>query len=110
MKLLQEGAILLSGFPCQPFSVLQEGDAATHADAEVIKLLLKIVGIAEPEAFLLENIMNLAIEHRETFDAILLQLQEGGYHVGLNISTASDTSMQTRGTRPHRPHRSMPSA
>jgi len=74
--------ILLSGFPCQPYSKAGKKLGLKDDRASVILSLIKILRIKKPKAFLFENVANLTNhDNGNTLDFIINEIKNAGYHV-----------------------------
>lgn len=101
---IPEGAIprhdiLLAGFPCQPFSIagVSKKNALNHPHGFNCKTqgtlffdIARIIRFHQPQAFLLENVKNLARhDSGRTFTIIRRTLEEDlGYHISYRIINA----------------------
>lgn len=99
--------ILLAGFPCQPFSIagVSKKNALGRAHGFLDETqgtlffdIVRIIAEKKPQAFLLENVKNLASHDRgRTFDVIKQTLTQGlGYTIDYRIIDAAHFVPQHR--------------
>lgn len=90
--------VLLAGPPCQPFSIVGKRRGRQDERANLIPEFVRLVGELEPEAFVFENVPNLAtIGGGEIFDELCRELCRLGYGVGAGVVAAADYGVpQTR--------------
>lgn len=74
--------VLLSGFPCQPFSISGKGLGFDDIRGTVFFDIMKIVQAKKPKAVVFENVANI-IHHDQgnTFKTIINTLEKCGYNV-----------------------------
>lgn len=100
-KMVPDHAVLLAGFPCQPFSIAgvskKNALGRKHGFEDKTQGTLffdvaRILDVKRPAAFLLENVKNLKSHDKgRTFKVIMETLDELGYWVAdLDINDASD--------------------
>ncbi|MFP6253499.1 DNA cytosine methyltransferase [Helicobacter pylori] len=82
---------LISGFPCQAFSINGKRKGLEDERGTIIYGLIRILKVKQPECFLLENVKGL-INHKqqETFNIIIKALQEAGYTAYYQILNSAD--------------------
>ena len=94
--------LLFGGFPCQAFSIcgLQKG-FADNTRGTLFFDIARIIKEKEPQAFVLENVKNLAShDNGNTLKTILNVLRdELGYHVDYNLLNALDFGLPQKRER-----------
>ncbi len=81
--------ILLAGFPCQPFSIIGNGNGFTDTRGTLFFEIERILRDKRPRAFLLENVKQLVThDSRRTFAVILRHLLALNYHVHWKVLNA----------------------
>jgi DNA (cytosine-5-)-methyltransferase len=81
---IPECDIVLGGFPCQAFSIAgyRQGFKDEKGRGNLFFDVARIIEAKQPEAFLLENVKNLATHDKgNTFRVIKETLEDLGYHV-----------------------------
>jgi DNA-cytosine methyltransferase len=74
--------ILVSGFPCQPFSSSGHRSGEQHEQGNVFQGILKIIEKKAPEICIFENVQGIiSNKYGHTFGSILLSLTNIGYIV-----------------------------
>lgn len=82
---------VIGGPPCQPFSIVGKRQGASDRRASLIDHFVRIVAEVEPDAFLLENVPNLAtIEGGRILDQAKDALARLGFAVDHRIVSAAD--------------------
>lgn len=78
--------ILTGGFPCQPFSIAGRQEGFDDPRSNVFWKILQIVDFHKTPIVILENVKNLTShDNKKTFQVILEQLAERGYHVRYKV-------------------------
>jgi DNA (cytosine-5)-methyltransferase 1 len=81
--------ILCAGFPCQPFSIIGNGGGFADARGTLFFELAKIIEAKEPQAFVLENVRQLASHNGGKTLARILEILRGlHYTVDFRIFNA----------------------
>lgn len=104
---IPDHAVLLAGFPCQPFSIagVSKKNALGHAHGFADETqgtlffdVARIIAAKQPRAFLLENVKNLQSHDKgRTFDVIKRTLtEELGYHIHCKVIDAAHFVPQHR--------------
>lgn len=84
--------LLISGFPCQSFSIVGKREGLKNQEkGQIIFYLANILKIKQPSFFILENVKGL-INHNQgkTFKIILNILENCNYNVFYNILNTLD--------------------
>jgi DNA (cytosine-5)-methyltransferase 1 len=83
--------ILTGGFPCQPFSIAGKQEGFQDERSNVFWKILAILDHHKPSIVVLENVKNLT-SHDEgrTFEIILKNLKERGYHVTTKVLNTAE--------------------
>ncbi|GAA6982948.1 DNA cytosine methyltransferase [Helicobacter pylori] len=91
---------LISGFPCQAFSINGKRKGFDDTRGTIIYGLIHILKIKQPRCFLLENVKGL-INHKrqETFKTIIKSLQEAGYTTYYQILNSADFQLAQKRER-----------
>ncbi len=91
---------LISGFPCQAFSINGKRKGLEDERGTIIYGLIRILKVKQPECFLLENVKGL-INHKqqETFKTIIKALQEAGYTTYYQILNSADFQLAQKRER-----------
>ncbi|GAA7619997.1 DNA cytosine methyltransferase [Helicobacter pylori] len=91
---------LISGFPCQAFSINGKRKGLEDERGTIIYGLIRILKVKQPECFLLENVKGL-INHKqqETFKTIIKALQEAGYTIYYQILNSADFQLAQKRER-----------
>lgn len=84
--------VLTAGFPCQPFSLAQQGKKGLeHKSGNLFYEIVRVLKHHKPDCFLLENVRGLIFKNnREVFKLILKELESCGYVVQWKILNAKD--------------------
>jgi len=78
--------ILAGGFPCQPFSIIGNGQGFADTRGTLFFDVERIIKAKQPKAFLLENVKRLVShDNGRTFKTILQKLEDLGYYVHYKI-------------------------
>lgn len=90
--------VLLAGPPCQPFSIAGKRRGRDDDRSSLISEFVRLVRELEPEAFVFENVPNLAtIADGKIFEDLCRQLRQLGYGLGAGVLAAADYGVpQTR--------------
>ncbi len=91
---------LISGFPCQAFSINGKRKGLEDERGTIIYGLIRILKVKQPKCFLLENVKGL-INHKqqETFKTIIKALQELGYTTYYQILNSADFQLAQKRER-----------
>ncbi|GAA8511337.1 DNA cytosine methyltransferase [Helicobacter pylori] len=91
---------LISGFPCQAFSINGKRKGLEDERGTIIYGLIRILKVKQPKCFLLENVKGL-INHKqqETFKTIIKALQESGYTTYYQILNSADFQLAQKRER-----------
>ncbi len=91
---------LISGFPCQAFSINGKRKGLEDERGTIIYGLIRILKVKQPKCFLLENVKGL-INHKqqETFKTIIKALQEAGYTTYYQILNSADFQLAQKRER-----------
>ncbi|GAA9508941.1 DNA cytosine methyltransferase [Helicobacter pylori] len=91
---------LISGFPCQAFSINGKRKGLEDERGTIIYGLIRILKVKQPKCFLLENVKGL-INHKqqETFKTIIKALQEVGYTTYYQILNSADFQLAQKRER-----------
>ena len=90
--------VLLAGPPCQPFSIVGKRRGREDERANLVSDFVRLISELEPEAFVFENVPNLAtIAGGEIFDDLCGKLRGLGYGLSAGVLAAADFGVpQTR--------------
>jgi len=78
--------IVLSGFPCQAFSVAGYRKGFEDERGDLFFETLKVINATTPQVIFLENVKNLVShDNGNTFNVILEALKQNGYYVKYNV-------------------------
>ena len=78
--------ILISGFPCQPFSIAGNRQGFADSRAQIFWDLIRIIKCRTPRFVILENVKNLrAVNKGQTLNLIIKNLESLGYHVKIQV-------------------------
>lgn len=81
--------ILLAGFPCQPFSIMGDGQGFADTRGTLFFEIERIIEAKTPKAFLLENVKQLVgHDGGRTFSVIVKRLRAQGYTVYSRVLNA----------------------
>ncbi|GAA7429878.1 DNA cytosine methyltransferase [Helicobacter pylori] len=91
---------LISGFPCQAFSINGKRKGLEDERGTIIYGLIRILKVKQPKCFLLENVKGL-INHKrqETFKTIIKALQEADYTTYYQILNSADFQLAQKRER-----------
>ncbi|WRF50565.1 DNA cytosine methyltransferase [Helicobacter pylori] len=91
---------LISGFPCQAFSINGKRKGLEDERGTIIYGLIRILKVKQPKCFLFENVKGL-INHKqqETFKTIIKALQEAGYTTYYQILNSADFQLAQKRER-----------
>ncbi|GAA7086907.1 DNA cytosine methyltransferase [Helicobacter pylori] len=91
---------LISGFPCQAFSINGKRKGLEDERGTIIYGLIRILKVKQPKCFLFENVKGL-INHKqqETFKTIVKALQEAGYTTYYQILNSADFQLAQKRER-----------
>ncbi|WP_195742441.1 DNA (cytosine-5-)-methyltransferase, partial [Helicobacter pylori] len=82
---------LVSGFPCQAFSINGKRKGLEDERGTIIYGLIRILKVKQPKFFLLENVKGLINHNKKaTFNIIIKALQEAGYTTYYQILNSAD--------------------
>lgn len=82
---------LISGFPCQAFSINGKRKGLEDERGTIIYGLIRILKVKQPKFFLLENVKGLINHNKKaTFNIIIKALQEAGYTTYYKILNSAD--------------------
>lgn len=87
--------LLISGFPCQSFSIVGKREGFDNKEkGQIIFYLIEILKIKQPLFFILENVKGL-ISHNQgkTLQKILQVLQDCGYELSFKVLNSLDFSL-----------------
>ena len=95
---LPDFVLLTGGFPCQTFSMMGKKAGFNEDRGQMFFRIIDVLQIKHPRYVLLENVKNLVNHDRgNTFNRIIIELEELGYHVFHNIFNTADFHLpQTR--------------
>ena len=92
--------ILLAGFPCQPFSIIGNGDGFADTRGTLFFDIARIIDAKRPLAFVLENVKRLATHKKgRTMGRMLEVLRKLGYTVRWNVLNALDFGLPQKRER-----------
>lgn len=90
-KKLPKANIVLSGFPCQAFSVAGYRLGFEDERGDLFFETLKVINAVDPEVVFLENVKNLVgHDNGKTFRIIYDALEQHGYHIKYQTLNAKD--------------------
>lgn len=90
-KLLPNFDLFTGGFPCQPFSTAGSGLGEMDIRGTLFYEIIRICGDKQPRDILLENVKGITMgKHKQTFQKILLELENIGYQVHYKILNSKD--------------------
>ncbi|MBF0318273.1 MAG: DNA (cytosine-5-)-methyltransferase [Nitrospirae bacterium] len=92
--------ILFAGFPCQPFSIIGNGNGFQDARGTLFFDIARILEAKRPLCFVLENVKRL-VSHNEgrTLKRILESLRHLGYRVDYKVLNALDYGLPQKRER-----------
>ena len=84
--------VLISGFPCQSFSIVGKREGLKNKEkGQIIFYLAEILKAKKPKAFILENVKGLVNHNKgETLKEILRLLESCGYNVSFKVLNSLD--------------------
>ncbi len=83
--------ILAAGWPCPSFSIIGDRKGLEDERGDLFFEIVEVLEVREPDAFLLENVKNLAkMEDGEVYDIIREELKDAGYTVHCKTLNALD--------------------
>lgn len=92
--------ILTAGFPCQPFSIIGQGQGFADTRGTLFFEIERILTDKRPRAFLLENVKQLKSHDKgRTFKVIVERLEELGYFVHTTVLNALDFGLPQKRER-----------
>jgi DNA (cytosine-5)-methyltransferase 1 len=81
--------ILLGGFPCQPFSIIGDGNGFEDARGTLFFDVARILEEKKPKAFVLENVKQLKGHNQgQTLKRIMETIQRLGYYADFHVLNA----------------------
>ncbi|EAL5666530.1 DNA (cytosine-5-)-methyltransferase [Campylobacter jejuni] len=94
-KILPDFDLLISGFPCQSFSIVGKREGLDNKEkGQVIFYLADILKIKQPNFFILENVKGLLNHDKgQTFQKILELLKSLDYEVSTKLLNSLDFSL-----------------
>ncbi|GAA7118065.1 cytosine-specific methyltransferase [Helicobacter pylori] len=91
---------LISGFPCQAFSINGKRKGLEDERGTIIYGLIRILKVKQPKCFLLENVKGLINHNKKaTFNIIIKALQEAGYTTYYQILNSADFQLAQKRER-----------
>lgn len=99
-SLIPDHDLLFAGFPCQPFSIIGNGQGFSDARGTLFFEIVKIIQAKQPKVFILENVKRL-VGHKngETLKKILKTLRDLGYWVDYKVLNALDYGLPQKRER-----------
>lgn len=93
--------LLISGFPCQSFSIVGKREGLENAEkGQIIFYLAKILEIKQPSYFILENVKGLLSHNKgESLKEILILLESCGYNVSHALLNTLDFALPQKRER-----------
>ena len=92
--------VLLAGFPCQPFSIIGAMKGFEDVRGTLFFNLAEIIDAKRPEAFLLENVRQLATHNQgRTLARIISVLSDLGYRTSWSLLNALDFGLPQKRER-----------
>jgi len=92
--------LLFAGFPCQPFSIIGNGEGFSDIRGSLFFDIVKILEEKRPKGFVLENVKRLVSHNKgETMKQIINSLKELGYSVDYRILNALDYGLPQKRER-----------
>lgn len=83
--------LVVGGPPCQPFSIIGKMGALSDERGDLIFEYVRLVSQLEPDAFVFENVANLAtIQDGRIADQLIEKFRRVGYSVATDILNASE--------------------
>lgn len=83
--------LLVGGPPCQPFSIIGKRRGLADPRGDLVFEFTRMLRETEPEAFIFENVANLAsVAHGEAFTLLLTEMQRLGYATSHAVLNAAD--------------------
>jgi len=92
--------ILFAGFPCQPFSIIGNGNGFHDTRGTLFFNIVNILKAKQPIGFVLENVKRL-VSHRQgqTLKTIIQELNKLGYEVDYKVLNALDYGLPQKRER-----------
>lgn len=92
--------LLFAGFPCQPFSIIGNGNGFNDTRGTLFFDIVRIIEAKRPKGFILENVKRL-VNHKSgyTFKRIKKTLEELGYCVEYKVLNALDYGLPQKRER-----------
>ncbi len=92
--------ILFAGFPCQPFSIIGNGNGFLDTRGTLFFNIVSILEAKQPKGFVLENVKRL-VSHRQgqTLKTIIHELNNLGYKVDYKVLNALDYGLPQKRER-----------
>lgn len=88
---IPEYDVLLAGWPCPSFSIIGDRDGLNDDRGSLIFEIIRLLEGTQPDAFLLENVKNVAtMEEGRILEVIREELEEVGYSVQWRVLNALD--------------------
>jgi len=81
---------VIGGPPCQPFSIVGKRRGAEDSRSALIGHFVRIVGELKPQAFLWENVPNLAVAGADMLEQAKAELRDQGFVVDHIVVSAAD--------------------
>lgn len=92
--------LLFAGFPCQPFSIIGNGQGFDDARGTLFFEIARILKAKKPKAFVLENVKRLVGHNKgHTLRRILETLKDLGYFVDYKVLNALDFGLPQKRER-----------
>lgn len=92
-KYIDKTDVVIAGPPCQGFSMAGRRDVLDERN-NLFKEVIRIVGVVKPKVVVIENVLGLLSmttpSGENVKDVIVYELKELGYHVDVNVLTASE--------------------
>ena len=91
--------LFVAGFPCQPFSLAGMGKGVEDARGVVVAHLVRWIKKRQPDAWILENVEGLLVQHYDILKAIIESLRFKGasgkavYSVSVKLLNSLDFSV-----------------
>jgi len=99
-KSIPDHDVLVAGFPCQPFSIIGNGQGFTDTRGTLFFDIERILKEKRPKAFLLENVRRLTVhDKRRTLRTILNSLGALGYDVRWKVLDARNFGLPQKRER-----------
>lgn len=92
--------VLIGGFPCQSFSIINRNRNDTDDRALLYKQILKCLRLKQPKAFVCENVKGLVnLNGGEVIKRIVEEMGATGYNVSYKLFNAADYGIPQRRQR-----------